>query len=283
MMLIANESLVLGTLCDLNCKGSPKPQHAPWTQLIHKTSNREKAWWVKEYTLLLASWLFLISDLSVVKTPAWHVTVVIQDEITKDFCCTPANHTQVQSKLLRIWISYTCGKDWPPFEPEAKDSDPRTYDHLQRMKNLSCKVTTDSCNEAWLMPLADSFGRIDDSSCLATNALERWILPQPCSPSWKWLRQTKWSKVSKFKSLKNHRTSSHPLFSSEKRKALLQWLRWWQANCTLENLEWLHGRLQGKVVTRPMCAALPLQVGLLFLSPCHFRTSCTWTHGDTYT
>lgn len=123
--------------------------------------------------------------------------VVIQDEIAKDFWCTPANHTQVQSKLLRIWISYTCGKDWPPFEPEAKDSDPRTYDHSQRMRNLSCKVTTDSCNEAWLMPLADSFGRIDDSSCLATNALERWILPQPCSPSWKWLMQTKWSKVSK--------------------------------------------------------------------------------------
>ena len=77
----ANESLVLGTLCDLNCKGSPKPQHAPWTQLIHKTSNREKARYAKE-NVLLASCLSLISDLSVVKTPASHVTVVIQDEIT---------------------------------------------------------------------------------------------------------------------------------------------------------------------------------------------------------
>lgn len=97
-MLIANESLVLGTLCDLNCKGSPKPQHAPWTQLIHKTSNREKAWWVKEYTLLLASWLFLISDLSVVKTPAWHVTVVLQDEIT--------NQVRIFAVRLQITLKF---------------------------------------------------------------------------------------------------------------------------------------------------------------------------------
>ncbi len=144
----ANESLVLGTLCDLNCKG-PKPQHAPWTQLIHKTSNGEKARYAKE-DVLLASCLSLISDLSVVKTPASHVTVVIQDEITNQvriLTVRPLITLKFNPSCYGYGFLTPAGRIDLLFEPEAENSDPRTYDHSQSTRNLSCKVTTDSCNE----------------------------------------------------------------------------------------------------------------------------------------